>query len=242
MTERPLILIADDESKIRRLLAAAIENAGYDTASSDDGEAALKVFDSLTPAPDLVILDIMMPVLDGFEVLDALRKRSSVPVILLSARSDPADKVRALQHGADDYVTKPFSVEELVARIDAVMRRCRQISGPEPAARIVNGPLVLEPSSRKVTVGGRLCPLTDTEYRLLLLFMRHPETVLTHDALVRQVWGPESLGETGALRITLTRIRKKLATAGLEGIITSYSGVGYIMSDLGTDSEAVTVL
>ncbi len=87
MTERPLILIADDESKIRRLLAAAIENAGYDTASADDGEAALKVFDSLTPAPDLVILDIMMPVLDGFEVLDALRKRSSVPVILLSARS-----------------------------------------------------------------------------------------------------------------------------------------------------------
>ena len=229
MTERPLILIADDESKIRRLLAAAIENAGYDTASADDGEAALKVFDSLTPAPDLVILDIMMPVLDGFEVLDALRKRSSVPVILLSARSDPADKVRALQHGADDYVTKPFSVEELVARIDAVMRRCRQISEPEPAARIVNGPLVLEPSSRKVTVGGRL-------------FIRHPETVLTHDALVRQVWGPESLGETGALRITLTRIRKKLATAGLEGIITSYSGVGYIMSDLGTDSEAVTVL
>ena len=242
MTTRPLILMADDESKIRRLLAAALEKHGYDTASAGDGEAALRVYESLTPPPDLVILDVMMPEMDGFAVLDALRKRYSVPVILLSARSDPADKIRALQHGADDYVTKPFSVEELLARIEAVLRRCRPSAEPEPPAVIVNGPLSLEPASRKVTVGGTLCPLTDTEYRLLLVFMKHPETVLTHDALVRQVWGPAFLGETGALRITLTRIRRKLAAAGLEGIITSCSGVGYIMSDLGSPAETVTEL
>lgn len=234
--KRPLILIADDESKIRRLLSVRLEEAGYDAACAGDGESALEVFASLMPQPDLVVLDIMMPGLDGFAVLENLRKHSSVPVILLSARAEHADKIRALQSGADDYVTKPFSPDELLARIEAVLRRCRRGADEPESSALVNGPVCVELSSRRVFVNNEPCPLTDTEFRLLSHFMRHPETVLTHDALIRSVWGPESIGETGALRVTLTRLRKKLAEHGLRGLITNYSGVGYIMSDLGSDA------
>ena len=232
MSEKPLILIVDDESKIRRLLSQNLEKFGYDTALAGDGNEALEVFSKLSPQPTLIVLDVMMPGLDGFAVLDAIRLSSSVPVIMLSAKGEHTDKIRALQKGADDYMTKPFSVDELTARIEAVLRRYQAEDRNTQLPSLENGPLRVETLARQVFIGGECCQMTDKEFQLLLVFMKHPEVVLTHDALIRTVWGAERIGDTGALRITIARLRKKLASRGLDGIITNYSGVGYIMSDL----------
>lgn len=237
--ERPLILVADDESKIRRLIAANLETYGFDVCAAADGEQALEVFRNCHPPPDLVVLDLMMPGLDGYAVLERLRQASEVPVIVVTARGEGPDKMRGFEIGADDYLTKPFSLDELVARIRAVLRRSQRSSAarPVPEEELVNGPLRLRPRSHMCWAAEQEVKLANTEFRLLATLMAQPGVVMTHEHLLRVVWGPSCIGEVQYLRVAFARIRRKLAQAGLDrGLISAYSGVGYVLRDLRDES------
>lgn len=232
MTNKPLILVIDDESKIRRFVCQSLEREGYDVASAGDGEEALDVYEALSEKPDLVIVDYMMPTMDGLEFLERFRKGSATPVIFLSARSETTIKTQALEAGADDYVVKPFSIEELTARVKAVLRRMSSRPGEQSTQNLVNGPLTMCISRRKFSLGNKDINLPDTEFRLMAVLMKKPGVVFTHEDLLRQVWGAEFIGETNYLRVSFARIRKKLRAAGLnEPVISSYSGIGYFMED-----------
>ena len=209
MTERTTILIVDDESKIRRLLSRSLETEGFDVAVADSAMSASEFLKN--GHCDLIILDYMMPEIDGMAFLAELRKKSSIPVIMLSAREEIAKKTQALELGADDYVVKPFSIEEMTARIRAILRRSGGIkSGPAAPTLAVN-----------------------TEFRLLFILVKRPGTIFTHEDLLRRVWGAEFIGELNYLRVSLSRIRKKLTAAGFPGsAISSYSGIGYYIEDL----------
>ena len=236
-SSRPVIMIVDDETKIRRLVARNLEDYGFDVVPAADGCKALEIF-SGSPRearPDLIVLDVMMPGMDGFECAERIRRIADVPIIFLSARSERTSKMQAFDAGADDYVTKPFSVEELVARIRAVLRRSGG-SRKSSVEELVNGPLRVNTASRRVWVGEREIHLADTEFRRFAALMKNPGTVIAHEHLLRMVWGTEAVGELQYLRVAFTRIRRKLQDAGLEGgVISAYSGVGYILRDLVED-------
>ena len=228
---RPLIAVVDDESHIRRVLALALRDSGYDVLPAASGAEALQRIRSDRRKPDLVILDYMMPGMDGFAFLKSLREESAVPVIVLSARSEVQKKTAAFGLGADDYVTKPFSLEELLARVQAVLKRTS--ARPAPASLALNGPLRMNGQTRACHWADREIRLTDVEFRLLWLLAQKPGQLLTHAELLRKVWGPEYIGDTNYLRVAFAKIRRKLEEAGCEGsLISSYSKVGYIMTDL----------
>ena len=232
MKIHPLILVIDDESKIRRFVCQSLEREGFDVASAGDGEEALEVFEALSEKPDLVIVDYMMPEMDGLDFLEEFRKSASTPVIFLSARSETSVKTKALEAGADDYVVKPFSVEELTARVKAVLRRVGSQTDSTVTQDLINGPLKMNIGRRKFYFNDKEINLPDIEFRLMTVLMKKPGIVFTHEDLLRQVWGAEFIGETNYLRVSLARIRKKLRAAGLEEpLISSYSGIGYYMED-----------
>lgn len=236
-TDRPLILVVDDETKIRRLLASNLENYGFDVMTAADGALAVEIYSKANPRPDLIVLDIMLPEMNGFECGQKIHEIADVPIIFLSARNEPTYKMQGFETGADDYVTKPFSVEELVYRIKAVLRRVAGtrslITGHE---EMTNGPLRLCPATRQCWINNEEIHLGDTEFRLLQALMKEPGSVMTHEYLLRSVWGGEAIGELQYLRVAFARIRRKLEDAGLEGgVISSYSRVGYIMRDLVKD-------
>lgn len=236
--ERPLIMVVDDETKIRRLLANNLENYGFDVMTAADGAHAVEVFVKAPTRPDLIVLDVMLPGMDGFECANRIRRVQDVPIIFLSARNESTYKMKGFESGADDYVTKPFSVEELVCRIKAVLRRIASNanSGAATVREIANGPLRLNPTSRQCWGSDEEIHLTDTEFRLLMTLMKNPGTVMTHEHLLRTVWGSEAIGEFQYLRVAFARIRAKLEDAGLEGgVISAYSKVGYILRDLVKD-------
>ena len=231
MKERLTVLIVDDESKIRRLLSRSLESEGFDVAATDSGLRALEFLKS--GKCDLIILDYMMPEMDGLEFLRELRKKSTTPVIMLSARDEISKKTEALELGADDYVVKPFSVEEITARIRAVLRRSGRSGADGRSFEVSNGALVMDEEKRTCRYGTNDIKLADTEFRLLLILVKKPGTIFTHEDLLRRVWGSEFIGELNYLRVSLSRIRKKLITAGLPGsTIASYSGIGYFIEDL----------
>ena len=231
MTERTTILIVDDESKIRRLLSRSLEAEGFDVAVADSAMSASEYLKN--GHCDLIILDYMMPEIDGMAFLAELRKKSSIPVIMLSAREEIAKKTQALELGADDYVVKPFSIEEMTARIRAILRRSGGVkTGSAATVQAVNGPLVMDPE-RTCRYKDQEIRLADTEFRLLFILVKRPGTIFTHEDLLRRVWGPEFIGELNYLRVSLSRIRKKLTAAGFPGsAISSYSGIGYYIEDL----------
>lgn len=233
-TERPLILIVDDESKIRRLVAFNLERSGYDTMSAADGAHAIEAFVKAPEKPALVLLDVMMPEMDGFETAVRLRGSSNVPIIFMTAKTDTRSKLTGFNLGADDYVTKPFAMEELFARIRAVLSRSRPAtSAQERPTALRNGPIELLPESRRCFFNGRPIHLTDVEFRLLALLMEEPGAVHQHGELLHKVWGPSAVGEVQHLRVAFTRLRRKLEECGLEGgLISAYSGVGYVLRDL----------
>ncbi|MBQ9240888.1 MAG: response regulator transcription factor [Duodenibacillus sp.] len=235
MQERPLILVVDDETKIRRLVATSLEEYGFDVLAAADAEQAIEIFSRTIPRPDLVVLDIMLPGMDGFACANKLHAVENVPIVFLSARNEGNYKMQGFNAGADDYVTKPFSIDELVARIRAVLRRSG-LAKSVVAREYANGPMRLFPDTRKVLIGSREIRLADTEFRLLLELMKHPGSVITHEHLLATVWGSEAIGEVKYLRVAFARIRRKLEDAGLEGgVISAYSGVGYILRDLVQD-------
>ena len=238
--EEKLILVVDDEPRMVRFVRMNLELEGYQVAEASSGIEALdKVRDEL---PDLVVLDVMMPEMDGFETLARLREISTVPVIMLTVKGDEEDRIRGLELGADDYVTKPFSPRELASRIRAVLRRADM---PSPVARTtirVDDHLEIDFRQREVIVDGERIRLRPTEYRLLYHLVNNAGWIMTHEMLLSKVWGYEYRDEAGLLRLYITYLRKKIEPEpGDPRYILTERGVGYRFVDFKRDqaSEAL---
>lgn len=218
------VLVVDDEPQIRRALRTSLEAHGYEVATAGTGEEGILA--AAETAPDLVLLDLGLPDLDGTEVIERVRSFSDVPVIVLSVRDRQADKVAALDAGADDYVTKPFGVEELLARLRAALRRTQ---GEEPGAPVLGfGDLQVDLPRRLVTRDGERVHLTKTEYALLEAMVTNPGKLLTHQWLLRRVWGVGYAEESHYLRVYVRALRKKLGdAAAAPALILTEPGVGY---------------
>jgi DNA-binding response OmpR family regulator len=230
------ILVADDEQNIVRLLRLYLRNEGFDVVAAADGRQALDRFGQ--ESPDLVLLDLMMPQLSGLEVCTEIRKRSDVPVIMLTARSDDVDKIVGLEMGADDYVTKPFNPREVVARVKAALRRRNWDRESDESDRepdpVTVGNVTLEPASRDVTVAGSRVRLRQREFDLLEAFLRHPNIVLDRERLLRLVWGQEYDGDTRTIDVHVAWLRDKLRDADAK--IETVWGVGYKLVPAGGDA------
>ena len=223
MSDVPRVLVVDDELQIRRFLRIALEANGYRVYETDRGGAAVQ--EAARLRPDVVILDIGLPDMDGLEVLRRLREWTATPVIMLSVRDADRDKVAALDAGADDYLTKPFSVDELLARLRVAQRHAQ----PGPLAAVfAQGDVTVDLSRRHVTKGDREVKLTPTEYALLRLLIQHAGRVLTHRQILKEVWGPEYMDETHYLRVYFGQLRQKLEDdPARPRLILTEPGVGY---------------
>ena len=231
------ILVCDDDRDIVAALKIYLSGGEYRVFEAYNGAEAVEAVRKNDI--HLVLMDIMMPGMDGLECAQKIRRFSDVPIIFLSVHGERAYKMEGFNAGADDYVTKPFSIEELVARIRAVLRRTQGKAPVQTEGDLVNGPLKLNTASRRVWVGATEIHLADTEFRLMAALMKEPGTVMTHEHLLHAVWGASAVGELQYLRVAFTRIRRKLEEAGLEGgVISAYSGVGYILRDLAADPLA----
>jgi two-component system, OmpR family, KDP operon response regulator KdpE len=220
---KPVALIIDDEVQIRRLLRVALENENYQVREAETGQQGLVEIANSKPA--VILLDLGLPDLDGLEVLKRLREWSEAPVLVLSVRDDEAGKVAALDAGAEDYVTKPFSTPELLARLRAAQRKTR----PEEEVSVFKlGDLVVDLTARVVSRAGREIKLTATEYSLLRLFVRHPGRVLTHRYILREIWGPKSEEHRQYLRVYITHLRQKIEEdPTIPDLIKTEPGIGY---------------
>ncbi len=227
----PLILIVDDEPRIVRFVAMNLELEGMRVAEASSGVAALrKVREEL---PDLILLDVMMPDLDGFETLRLLREFSDVPVIMLTVRSDEDDIVKGLELGADDYVTKPFGVRELVSRIRAALRRIPPPAPPESAIARIDDWLSIDYNRREVIVNGERVQLRPTEFRLLYHLVENAGWVVPHETLLSKVWGYEYRDEVHYLRLYVTYLRQKIEPDPAHPrYIFTERGVGYRFVDV----------
>ena len=220
------ILVVDDDPSILKFVSANLTARGYAVTTASDGAQALETIDR--QMPDIVILDIAMPRVDGLTVCRRIREFSSLPIIILSAREQENQKVQALDLGADDYLTKPFGVRELLARVRAALRRAAPEERPPTETAFQSGDLRVDFVRRRVTVAGDEVHLTPIEYALLRELAKHPDRVLTHDMLLSRVWGPEYRGSSHYLHIYVGRLRRKLASARGPEIITE-PGVGYAL-------------
>lgn len=216
------VLLVDDDQKIISLLKRGLAYEGFEVYTASDGEAGLTAAKKYQP--HLVLLDITMPGMDGLEVCRRLRLLDDIAIIMLTARDDVADKVNALGLGADDYVPKPFSFDELVARMRAVLRR-----HPGSQELLIYGDMELNPITREVHRSGSLIELTTREYDLLLLLLRHPRQVLTRDQLLEQVWGYATDLETNVLEVHMGHLRQKLEAHDNSRLIQTIRGVGYVL-------------
>jgi two-component system, OmpR family, KDP operon response regulator KdpE len=232
----PSVLVVDDEVQIRRFLRTGFELDGFNVQDAKTGTEALRAA-TLRPA-DLVILDLGLPDMDGAEVLERLRAWSSVPLIVLSVRGSEAEKVRLLELGADDYVVKPFGMAELLARAHSAMRRQLRSARGEPVVRF--GPLAIDFTARAVFVNERRLTLTPKEYRLLQTLAQHSGNVVTHQFLLREVWGGEHVDDTHYLRIFVRKLRRKIeADPTQPRILLTELGVGYRLVSAETSPPAV---
>jgi two-component system KDP operon response regulator KdpE len=223
--KQPRILVVDDEPETLKYVSMNLRARGYDVRTAEDGRSALIEFES--SIVDLVILDIMMPDIDGFQVCRAVRRSSEVPIIMLSARGQEKDIVRALDLGADDYLTKPFGVEELLARVRATMRRSPKTGLASHPPLVMEG-LEIDFDARRVLVKGLEVKLTPTEYDLLAHLSTNAGRVLTHRSLLQAVWGPEYGDETEYLWAYIRRLRRKIEPdPGNPRYIHTLPGVGY---------------
>jgi len=222
------ILVVDDETAVTDLLAYNLRKAGYETLLAADGREALRL--ARQSNPDLILLDLMLPEVDGLDVCRELRKTSEVPVIMLTARGEEIDRVVGLELGADDYICKPFSMRELLARIKAVLRRAQPDESTGKPSTILRGKgsLWLDVESRVVTVGEANLALTRLEFDLLNMLLTNTGRVLTRERLLEQVWGYDFVGDTRAVDSAIKRLRAKLRGASIEAdSIEAVRGVGY---------------
>jgi two-component system KDP operon response regulator KdpE len=220
------VLIVDDEKPLRDFMRRNLEVRGFNTNTAANGLEALAIFN--TQNIDLVILDVMMPRMDGLETIWRIRQNSLVPIIVLSALGEENDKIRALNLGADDYLTKPFGVGELLARVQAVLRRARWAEPPTRQGRLVRGEIVIDLERHEVQVRGELIDLTPTEFNLLIYLMEHAGKVLTHQIILQHVWGPEYGPESEYLRVYIGRLRQKIeADPSNPKYLFTERGIGY---------------
>jgi two-component system KDP operon response regulator KdpE len=226
-----LILIADDEARMRRFMQMNLDLEGYRVIEASNGlEAIDRVREDL---PDLVLLDVMMPELDGFEALRIIRETSTVPVIMLTVRDDESDKVKGLELGADDYVTKPFSPRELASRIKAVIRRTEMDSPSDKSLLVVDDYLQIDFNRRQVFVSGKEVKLRPTEYRLLYHMVTNAGYTLTHETILSKVWGYEYRDESQYVRLYITYLRQKIEPdPSHPKYILTERGIGYRFVDL----------
>jgi two-component system KDP operon response regulator KdpE len=220
------ILIVDDEEQIRRALRAILHPRGYELVFAENGQEAL--VRAVDLPPDLVILDLTLPDLDGIDVCRELRSWMTAPILVLSVRSSEQDKIAALDEGADDYLTKPFSAGELLARIRALLRRAASVDGPPPLISI--GDLVVDLARRRVTQTGDEVPLTRTEFDILALLARNVDCVVTQRQILQTVWGPEWVHDAQPLRVHVSHLRKKLGRGPEHHYIVTEPGVGFRLS------------
>jgi two-component system KDP operon response regulator KdpE len=219
-------LLVEDDPNIVDLIRSNLSVRGFDTVVSSDGMRALQLLE--TEEPDIVLLDLMLPEVDGFDLCRQIRERSSVAVIVVSARGGERDKVTALNMGADDYMTKPFSVEELLARITATLRRTRSAGAPEPAPAVFTaGDVVIDLANQQVTKQGEPVHLTPTEFALLRELVTNRGKLLSHAHLLRRVWGPAYQTETEYVRVYVRRLRAKLEVEEGESLILTAPRAGY---------------
>ncbi len=230
--KKTTIVAADDDPQLLRLMTRNLEFEGYEVISVSDGQQALEQIEA--QVPDLVLLDVMMPKMDGFSVCYRVREFSSVPIILVTARGQDQDKVRGLDLGADDYLTKPFSVDELLARVRAVLRRAH-FTATEQAqtlrTTISIGELTIDFGQHLVYMRGQEVPLTPTEYNIIAYLAQNAGRVVTQDLLLEYVWGSEYIGESHMLQVNINRLRRKLEVdpAHPRYILTK-TGVGYLLA------------
>ncbi|HEY8285071.1 MAG TPA: response regulator transcription factor [Chloroflexota bacterium] len=225
------ILVIDDDPRITSLLQRALRFAGHTVREAADGPQGLTL--AAEHPPDLVILDVMLPGMDGLTVCRRMRLLGDVPILMLTARDDIPDRVLGLDAGADDYLVKPFAVEELLARVRALLRRAVDLDEPEAdePGTMEYADLVLDTSARYVRRGGRATPLSTTEYKLVRLFLRHPDQVLTREQLMDRVWGLDFLGESNVLEVYIRYLRIKLEQDGLPRLIHTVRGTGYVLRE-----------
>jgi len=232
VSTEPLVLVADDEARITKLVALALADEGFRVVTADGGEEALRMAEQYRP--DVVVLDIVMPDLDGIEVMRELQQRRPVPVILLTAKSTTSDKAKGLDMGADDYLSKPFHPDELAARIRAVIRRSSGATANAGTLRFDDVEIDLE--RRIVMRDGELVQFSRTEWLLLQHLAANPGKVVLHTELLTKVWGPEYRDDLQYLRVWISRVRRKLgAKAGETGRIKTFQGIGYLL-----DAEPAT--
>jgi two-component system phosphate regulon response regulator PhoB len=222
------ILVVEDEDAIRGMLMMVLEQAGFMSIAAVDAEEAQKMLDE--NLPDLILLDWMLPGISGVEWARRLKKDQTnreLPIILLTARGEEEDKVRGLEIGADDYMTKPFSPKELVARVRAVLRRSGKIQG---SAQIELGDLVLDTEQHRLSIGSKQLDVSPTEFRLMLFFMTHPDKVYNRSQLLDQVWGRSVYIEERTVDVHIRRLRKILGEYGREDLVQTVRGFGYRFS------------
>ena len=225
------VLVVDDEEAIAEAVRARLESEGYQVLVAADGPEAIET--AATAHPDLVVLDLMLPGMDGLEVCKEIQREQWVPVLMLTARTEEADKVAGFAVGADDYLTKPFSLRELAIRVKAILRRVERIRASSVAEPIVQGPLVVDASRRRVTVDGKDVGLTPLEFEILLTLARDPGVVFTREQLMDRVWGYRDYAGGRVVDSHVARIRRKLGEDGIEPrFIRTVHGVGYAFQEL----------
>ncbi len=223
----PTILVIDDESSIRNVAKAYLEHAGYRVLCATTGPEGLQM--ALADQPDLIILDLMLPGMDGMELAARLREHSDVFILMLTARSDEMDRVAGLRVGADDYLTKPFSPRELVARVEAILRRQR--GKPVKSALMRFTHIEIDPDAREARAAGQLLELTPTEFDLLLALARNHNRVLSREDLIEKVWGADFYGTDRVVDVYVSQVRRKIEALTGENLIRTARGVGYRFVD-----------
>jgi two-component system KDP operon response regulator KdpE len=226
------ILIVDDERQITRMLRTALQSSGYEVSSASNGIEALAQIQE--QPPDLIITDLAMPEMNGVELTQSVRRRTDIPIIVLSVRDTESMKVRALDEGADDYVTKPFNMPELLARVRAQLRR---IPNAPAVTHLEAGDFVVDTELHSVTLRGQKLHLTPKEFDLLLFFMRNPHRVLTHKVLLRAIWGLAGEDQPEYLRVLIAQLRRKLEPEASFRYVHSEPWVGYRFEPAGESSQ-----
>ncbi|KZE72027.1 XRE family transcriptional regulator [Paenibacillus jamilae] len=233
---KPFILVVEDDKPIRKLITTTLETQGYKYHTTETGEAS--ILEAVSRQPDLMILDLGLPDMDGVDIIKKLREWTNMPIIVVSARSEDRDKIDALDAGADDYLTKPFSVEELLARLRVSLRRIRFNSDKilKDASSFTNGNLKIDYAAGCVWIGEKEIHLTPSEYKLLCLLAKHVGKVLTHNFILHEIWGSHAY-DIPALRVFMATLRKKIEKTSLQSkFIQTHIGVGYRMLQVGDDT------